>query len=61
MTATILQHFFQLGSLKQFLYHNSQSKFVVLLQVLERAGVRGTVMDAVQASAERAAELGAMK
>jgi len=31
------------------------------IQVLERAGVRGTVMDAVQASAERAAELGAMK
>ena len=32
-----------------------------LPQVLERAGVRGTVMDAVQASAERAAELGARK
>ena len=32
-----------------------------LPQVLERAGVRGTFMDAVQASAERAAELGARK
>ncbi len=28
------------------------------LQVLERSGFRGAVMDAVQASAERAAELG---
>ena len=31
------------------------------VQVLERAGVRGAVMDAVQAAAERAAELGARK
>ena len=30
-------------------------------QVLERAGVRGALMDAVEASAERAAELGAKK
>ena len=28
------------------------------LQVLEKAGVRGVLMDAVQASAERAKELG---
>lgn len=31
------------------------------IQVLERAGVRGALMDAVEASAERAAELGAKK
>ncbi len=31
------------------------------IQVLERAGVRGAVMDAVQASAERAEELGKQK
>ena len=29
------------------------------LQVMERGGIRGIMMDAVQASAERAAELGA--
>ena len=29
------------------------------LQVMERSGIRGIMMDAVQASAERATELGA--
>jgi hypothetical protein len=32
--------------------------YYIRLQVMERAGFRGIVMDAVQASAERATELG---